>query len=97
MNFRILPEADAELKKSIAFLLEKSPDAAQRFQDRVGKALAEIQESPYLMGIVEEDNIRRKLVKKSEYSILYTVDLFEILVIAIMHQKREPGYWRDRL
>ena len=97
MNFRILSEADAELKESIAFLLEKSPDAAQRFKDRIGKALAEIEESPYLMGIVEENNVRRKLVKKSEYSILYTVDLFEILVIAIMHLKREPGYWRNRL
>lgn len=97
MNFRILREADNELKESVAFLLKKSPDVAQRFKDQVAKALAEIQENPYLMGIVEENDVRRKLVKKSEYSILYTVDLFEILVLAIMHQKREPGYWRDRL
>ena len=93
MNFRILPEANNELKESVAFLLKKSRDAAQRFKDQIGNALVEIQENPYLMGIVEENDVRRKLVKKSEYSILYTVDSFEILVLAFMHQKREPGYW----
>jgi toxin ParE1/3/4 len=97
MTFRILPQADAELKEAIAFVLEKSPDGAQRLKDRIEKALAEIQENPELFGIVDENDVRRKLVRKSDYSILYTVDLFEILVIAIMHQKREPGYWRKRL
>jgi plasmid stabilization system protein ParE len=97
MNFRILPEANAELREAVAFLLKKSPGAAQRLKDRIGNSLAEIQENPYLCAVIDKNDLRRKLVKKSEYSILYTVDLFEILVIAIMHQKREPGYWRDRL
>ena len=97
MNFRILPQADAEFKHAVAYLLEKSPDAAQGLKDRIEKALAEIQLDPELYPIVDAEDVRRKLVRKSEYSILYSVNLFEILVIAIMHQKQEPGYWRKRL
>jgi len=37
------------------------------------------------------------LVRVFPYSVLYTVEREFVLIVAIMHGKREPGYWRHRL
>jgi len=41
--------------------------------------------------------IRRCLVSKYPYGILYTVYHDEIVVIAIAHLNRNPSYWLSRL
>jgi hypothetical protein len=46
--------------------------------------------------ILEED-VRRCLVSVFPYSVLYTIEAEYVLIIAIMHGKRQPGYWRSRL
>lgn len=44
-----------------------------------------------------EDDIRRFLVRRFPYGILYTIEADHILILAIMHLSREPGYWRHRV
>lgn len=55
-----------------------------------------ILDAPDTWGIFEED-IRRCLTRIFPYAILYTVEPDHILIVAIMHSHREPGYWRKRL
>jgi plasmid stabilization system protein ParE len=40
--------------------------------------------------------IRRSLIRRFPYSLLYRVDADEIVVLAVMHQKRHPAYWLSR-
>jgi plasmid stabilization system protein ParE len=42
-------------------------------------------------------NVRAKSLKRFPYSVLYSVENNEIVVLAIAHQSRKPGCWRDRL
>jgi len=44
-----------------------------------------------------EDDVRRCLVRVFPYSILYTVEPDFILIVAVMHGKRQLGYRRYRL
>ena len=41
--------------------------------------------------------LRRLLVPKFPYGLLYRVEPGRIYVIAVMHLHRRPGYWRSRL
>lgn len=40
--------------------------------------------------------IRRAAVRGFPYRIVYTVGAESIEVLAFAHDKRKPGYWRDR-
>jgi len=44
-----------------------------------------------------EPDIRRCLVKKFPFSVIYSVQGDVVYVIAIAHGSREPGYWKHRL
>jgi len=41
--------------------------------------------------------LRRVLVPKFPYGLLYRVEPDRIYVVAVMHLHRRPGYWRSRL
>jgi len=41
--------------------------------------------------------IRRYLLKRFPYGVLYKVDDQGIQVVAIMHLSRRPGYWQKRV
>ena len=41
--------------------------------------------------------MRRCLLRVFPYSLLYTIESDFILIVAVMHGKRRPGYWRYRL
>ncbi len=43
-----------------------------------------------------EKDVRRCLVPVFPYAILYSIEVESILIIAVMHTSREPGYWRHR-
>jgi hypothetical protein len=40
---------------------------------------------------------RRCLVPKFPYSIIFSIEPEFILVVAVAHAKRKPGYWHDRV
>ena len=41
--------------------------------------------------------IRRYIVTRFPYAVLYYIDNDTIVVIAVMHSKRKPSYWADRI
>jgi len=41
--------------------------------------------------------IRRCRLKRFPYSVVYTQDVDDILILAVAHQHRKPNYWRARL
>ena len=46
---------------------------------------------------VYRGQVRRKLVSKFPYGILYRADSTGIRILAVMHLHRRPGYWQSRL
>ena len=44
-----------------------------------------------------ELGIRRRLVRRFDVEIDYLVSDDAIVIIAVFHCKRRPGYWKDRL
>jgi len=47
--------------------------------------------SPYLV------ETRRIVLRRFPYSVVYWPDPEDLLVVAVAHQRRKPGYWRSRV
>ena len=58
--------------------------------------MRQITAAPDQWRIFEQD-VRRCLTKVFPYAILYTIESDYVLILAVMHCRRKPGYWRDRL
>lgn len=55
-----------------------------------------IKRSPLAYPIIKQ-NIRKAVIMKFPYSILYIIEGDKIYLLAIMHQKRKPLYWKNRI
>jgi hypothetical protein len=67
-----------------------------RFIDSIEETIGRILEAPTRWRIIEED-VRRCLTHVFPHGILYTIERDYILILAVMHCSREPGYWRSRM
>jgi toxin ParE1/3/4 len=101
MPLRLHEEAGAEYLEAVRWYRPRSPVAARRFRAAVGAAIALVRENPERWGLVprvpQQFAIRRVLVKDFPYSVVYMVHDTEVVVLAIAHGRRRPGYWRSRL
>lgn len=96
MNYKFHPEARLEYLEAIAFYNERQPQLGSKFTIEVEQAIERILEAPDRWFFLEED-VRRCLTHLFSYGILYTVENDHILIVAVMHCSRKPGYWKDRL
>jgi plasmid stabilization system protein ParE len=60
--------------------------------DRAGKQLVAFPRS----GNMLRGGFRRILLDRFPYQLVYRVEGEEIVIYAVAHQKRRPGYWRKR-
>jgi plasmid stabilization system protein ParE len=68
----------------------------KRFKQEVKRAINIIKKMPKI-GSPESENIRRYILHKFPYKVLYSIEKDHIYVIAIAHLHREPMYWINRI
>jgi plasmid stabilization system protein ParE len=96
MKLTIHPMAWAEFREAARYLRLRKRGLAQSLRAEVKKGLQQILASPQTYPILV-GSIRRCLIKRFPYGIIYRGEADEIFVLAIMHLKRQPDYWKDRL
>ncbi|MGB5595133.1 MAG: type II toxin-antitoxin system RelE/ParE family toxin [Crocosphaera sp.] len=96
MKYVFHPEALTEYAQAVQYYLEQNNKAAQAFIDVIEETIYRIREIPTRYPIVDEE-IRRCMTKKFPYGILYSIKQDSILILAIMHCSRKPGYWKNRI
>ena len=65
------------------------------FADEVQRTVTLIRQFPDA-GLPVGPSRHRVLVPRFPYSIVYRRDPDSIVILAITHQRRRPGYWRQR-
>lgn len=85
-----------EFAEAVQFYKERGRGLGRRFAVEIRFAIQKAVAHPERWRVIEDD-VRRCLVKVFPYSVLYTIEDGYILIIAIAHGKRQPGYWRNRL
>jgi hypothetical protein len=66
-----------------------------RFLDTVLRAVEDVEENPRRWPVLS-GRIRRRLVGRFPYGILYRITRTDIILIAVMHLHRHPRYWTKR-
>ncbi len=94
-NFRILSEASEELDASIHRYESQQPGLGSAFLSEFRQTRERIGELPKVGRIVRAD-IRRRQIYRFPYAVLYRATDKEIVIVAIAHRRRRPGFWHGR-
>ena len=87
--------ARQELDAAVRYYELEYSGLGHRFREEVKKAALRIAEYPQAWS-TERGEIRKCLLHKFPYKLLYSVEEDHILVIAVAHQHRKPDYWVGR-
>lgn len=88
--------AQLELEDAFSWLEREQPGLGVRFAADVDGTLARIQDQPMAWHPLGRF-LRRCHLKHFRYGVIYRSRGETIEVLAIAHDSRSPGYWRDRL
>ena len=91
----LLPEASQELTEAFDWYADRSSKAARSFLQEIHQALKAIEKAPRAWPQFEA-NTRRYLLRRFPYYLVYRPSQNRILVLAIAHERRRPGYWHER-
>ena len=96
MKYVFHPAALDEYQDAARYYEACQSGLGSRFVEAIEHAIQHITEKPEQSKPLEKD-VRRYLTRVFPYAILYSIEPNYILIIAVMHCHREPGYWKNRI
>lgn len=93
---RLRPAAVAELTEAWTWYEEKRPGLGEEFMACLDAAFAEVSRAPETWPRVYGE-VRRHIVRRFPYSVLYLVEPEHVEVLAVFHFSRDPRKWQERL
>jgi toxin ParE1/3/4 len=98
MSVELHAAADAELWAAIDWYEQQEPGLGDRFELAVYRALDRIVENPDAWKPWSVSAaVRIFSLWRFPFCIPYVVEGGRIIVLAVAHAKREPGYWQARM
>ena len=88
-------EAERELDEAAGFYESRIPGLGKSFTIEVERAVRLLREHP-AAGTPAGARRRRVLVDRLPYFVAYERKDDSLIILAVGHQKRRPGYWRKR-
>lgn len=87
--------AKQELEDAARFYELEYSGLGRKLKEEVRKAALRIAAYPEGWSIAHGD-VRKCLLHKFPYKLLYAIEENHILIIAVAHQHRKPDYWVDK-
>ncbi|WP_332642103.1 type II toxin-antitoxin system RelE/ParE family toxin [Aeromicrobium sp.] len=101
LGFDFHPEAQAEFAADVDWYDDREVGVGGRFAESVRAAVDAAVDDPNVWekwpGWDSESVVRSKGVADFPYRVAYYVEGEVLVVVAVAHAKRRPGYWRDRV
>ena len=88
--------AKVEMNDAAQYYERESPGLGATFLAEVERCTAAILEHPQA-GPIVSGRIRRRLLRRFPYALLYRVRPEQVRILAVMNLKRRPGYWVGRI
>lgn len=89
-----LPNARRDFDESFDWYAARSAPAAARFVNALDSALAAIATDPNRFAAIDDFH-RQCPVSRFPFRVVYRVATDRIVIVAIAHAKRRPGYWKQ--
>ncbi len=93
---RYLEAAEDELLHEIGYLELRASGLGQRFFAEVRRAEKLISQFPESAEEIRP-GIRKRILWKFRYSLIYSTEKDGLLILAVAHHSRRPGYWVGRI
>lgn len=90
------PDAEVEYVQAAEYYAAIDSNLGIRFYDEVERLINQVRRQPdrFFRFSVPA---RRALAHQFPYSLIYLNEPDRVWIVAVMHAKRRPGYWRERL
>ncbi len=95
MIYSFHPKAEKELNEAVKYYNQCKNNLGFEFARDVYSAIQEIISFPQAWTNISI-NVRRCLLKRFPYGIIYNVDKAEVFIIAVMQLNKKPDYWTKR-
>ncbi|MBE9564201.1 MAG: type II toxin-antitoxin system RelE/ParE family toxin [Proteobacteria bacterium] len=95
MKFSFHPLAEEEFNKAIDYYEDIEPGLGYDFALEVFDTINRAVEFPKAWAVLEGE-VRRSLLKRYPFGVLYSEEKGGILIVAVMNLHRNPGYWQQR-
>ena len=90
------PAAIEEAEAAARWYRQRSPRAAARFVDELNQVIERIREAPSRWPRGTRGTRKAKL-PCFPFLVIYRESQGAVLILAIAHGRRRPGYWKNRL
>jgi plasmid stabilization system protein ParE len=91
----IKAEAERDLAEAIEYYDRQRPGLGDEFLNRIRDAFALLKENP-LLAAKSYNEIRQTKVPQFPFVVSYFVEGGRIIVLAILHGRRDPRTWQSR-
>jgi len=89
------PQADRDIEATFHWYENEQPGLGLQFLDELRASYDRIVEGPLKYQELRS-GIRRALLRRFPYAIYFTVDGDVIVVLAVLHARRDPAEWQRR-
>ena len=90
----VLAEAEGDIGEAIRWYRARGPTAADDFRSEVAEAIDDLADNAGIWPR-DEDGAHRRVLKRFPYTIHHEVANLAVTVLAVAHDRRLPGFWRD--
>jgi len=95
VNVRFVTPARREFYAAVDFYYGQAAGLGADLIDEVERIIGLLRESPRI-GSTFTDDTRRIPLRRFPFNLVYAVESDSVIVVALAHQRRKPGYWKDR-
>ncbi len=96
MNLVYHPRVEDDLADAAGFYEEQCPGLGEDFLTEARRAVSGICAMPERWVRVE-GSVRRCLLERFPFAVFYSHDGDQVLVLTIVHTRRHPNTWKQRL
>lgn len=95
-RFLIRPEAQVEIEEAALWYEDQRPGLGDLFTGELFELIQRIAGAPLQFPSVGTP-VRRGLLPKFPYAVYFLVEEGETVIIAVLHQRRDPAVWKRRV
>ena len=89
-------EVEQELLNAVGYLEIQAKGLGRRLWAEIQRAERFISQFPKSAEEIRP-GIRKRLLRTFRYSLIYSIEKDGLLILAVAHHSRRPGYWLNRV
>jgi len=92
----VLESAEEEIEAAADYLDEETPGLGDEFLAEVQRTIGRLRLNPYV-GPKIKPRVHKIGLRRFSYDLIYLIPPSSVVIVAVVHHRRDPGYWRNRL